>query len=141
LFQGSHEYHLDDKGRLKLPSEFADALGKGFTLTRGRTHCIWIWSPAEWAVWAERLQALSLGDPGQLALQRFFLGSAHTASVDTQGRLMIPPVLREFAGLEHEAMVVGAGARVEIWSRARWDSYEDQITDELIEENMRRLNI
>lgn len=123
-----------------MPSEFAAALGATFTLTRGRTNCIWVLTDDEWRVWAEKLQALTLGDPGQLALQRFFLGSAHSASTDGQGRLMIPPVLREFAGLEHEAMVVGAGSRVEIWSRERWDAYEVQITDGLIEENMRRLN-
>jgi MraZ protein len=140
LFQGSHAYHLDDKSRLKMPSEFAAALGATFTLTRGRTNCIWVWKDEDWRVWAEQLQSLTLGDPGQLAMQRFFVGSAASAAVDGQGRLMIPPVLREFAGLEHEAMVVGTGARVEIWSRERWDAYEKQITDELIEENARRLS-
>ena len=140
MFQGSHAYHLDDKGRLKMPSEFASALGTTFTLTRGRTNCIWVWTDNDWRLWAEKLHGLNLGDPGHLALQRFFVGSAHNAVLDAQGRLMIPPVLREFAGLEHEAMVVGTGSRVEIWSRARWDAYEAQITDELIEENARRLN-
>ena len=68
-------------------------------------------------------------------------GSAVTVSLDAQGRLALPPVLRQFAGIEHEVMVVGIGPRVEIWSKASWDRYEAQVSDELLEEYARKAGL
>jgi MraZ protein len=89
---------------------------------------------SEWQALAARLRGDSIVDQRSLALQRYFIGSAVTVSLDGQGRLAVPPVLRDFAGIRHEVMVVGIGARVEIWSRERWDAYESALSDELIEE-------
>jgi MraZ protein len=134
LFQGAHAYHIDEKGRLKLPAEFASALGASFTMSRGHSGCLWLTPDDEWRSLVERLHGTSIVDQRSLALQRYFIGSAVALSVDGQGRLSIPPVLREFAGIQHEVMVVGIGARVEIWARERWDAYEAGLSDELIEE-------
>ena len=141
MFQGSHAYHIDEKGRLKLPADFVHALGSAFTITRGQHGCLWLMPDAEWRRIVERLQGPSIVDQRMLSLQRFFIGSAVTLSLDGQGRLTIPPVLRDFAGIDHEIMVVGIGTRIEIWSRARWDAYESQFSDELIEELARSAGI
>lgn len=134
MFQGSFSYHVDDKGRLKMPAEFVPALGNSFTVTRGPSGCLWAMPEAEWQTVAVRLRGESLVDQRLLTLQRYFIGSAVTVTLDGQGRLTLPNVLREFAGIRHEVIVVGTGTRVEIWSRERWDQYEQQLSDELIEE-------
>lgn len=134
MFQGGYAYHTDDKGRLKLPAEFVHRMGPSFTITRGHNGCLWMMPEAEWEAMAARLHGDSIVDQRSLALQRYFIGSAVTAALDGQGRLTIPPVLREFAGIQHEVMIVGIGSRVEIWARQRWDEYESRLSDELIEE-------
>jgi MraZ protein len=137
LFQGASAYHIDEKGRLKLPADFVHGLGgagASFTITRGLGGCLWVMPEAEWSAMVERLRGDSIVDQRALALQRAFIGAAHTLSFDGQGRVSIPPVLREFAGVSHEVMVVGTGPRVEVWARDRWDAYAAGLSDELIEE-------
>ena len=134
MFQGAYAYHIDEKGRLKMPAEFVHPLGSSFTLTRGHNGCLWAMPDTEWQPLVERLRGDSVVDQRTLALQRWFIGSAVTLALDAQGRLTIPPVLREFAGIQHEVMMVGIGPRLEIWSRERWNEYESRFTDEMIEE-------
>jgi MraZ protein len=134
LFQGAHAYHVDEKGRLKMPAEFTSQLGAPFTITRGHSGCLWVMSDTEWKRMVGRLQGDSLVDQRTLALQRYFIGSAVSLSLDGQGRIVIPPVLRELAAVRHEVMVVGIGSRIEVWSRERWDEYEGRLSDAMIEE-------
>lgn len=142
MFQGAFPYRIDDRGRLKMPAEFVDALGSSFTVTRGNTKgCLWVLPDAEWEPMIERLRGDSLFDQRFLALQRWFIGFAAKTSLDPQGRLTIPPVLREFAGIEHEAMLVGIGNRIEIWSKEGWEAYENQLNGDLIEELARGAGI
>lgn len=137
MFQGSFPYHIDDKGRLKMPAEFVHGLGSSFTITRGQRGCLWILPEAEWRALVKKLESEHLIDQRALTLQRYFIGSAVTASLDGQGRLSVPPVLRDYAGIQHEVMVVGIGPKIELWSSAKWQEYESQVSDELIEEYAR----
>ncbi len=137
MFQGSHPYRTDDKGRVKLPPEFVAELGASFTVCRGPNGCLWVLPADEWMRIVARLRGDSLLDQRSLALQRFFIGSAVTTGLDGQGRLTLPPVLREFAEIQHEVMVVGLGPRLELWARERWDAYENQLSDPAIEEMAR----
>lgn len=134
MFQGAHAYHIDEKGRLKMPADFAQELGPSFTITRGSKDCLWAMPPAAWASMVERLRSSSIMDQRMLALQRWFIGSAQTLSLDGQGRVTMPPVLREFAGIRHEVIMVGIGDKIEVWSRERWDAYETTLSDDTIEE-------
>jgi MraZ protein len=134
VFQGAHPYRIDDKGRLKVPAEFVRGLGGPFTLTKGQGGCLWLLPEAEWNAMVERLRGDSIVDQRSLTLQRYFIGSGISLSLDREGRLTVPPVLRDFAGIQHEVMLVGIGPRVEVWARDRWDAYESQLSDELIAE-------
>jgi len=134
VFQGAHPYHIDEKGRLKLPPEFASSLGPAFTVTRGANGCLWVMPALEWQRLVERLQGESLMDQRSLALRRHFVGSAIPAALDGQGRVTLPPLLREMAGLQHEVVVVGIGSWIELWARERWDAYARQFDDSTIEE-------
>jgi MraZ protein len=141
VFQGSFPYHIDDKGRLKMPADFVHGLGSAFTITRGQRGNLWILPEAEWRVLSKKLESEHLIDQRALTLQRYFIGSAVTVSLDGQGRLSVPPVLRDYAGIQHEVMVVGIGPKIELWSAAKWQEYERQVSDELIEEYARSVGL
>ena len=135
MLQGAFPYHIDDKGRLKMPAEFVGPLGTSFTITRGIPKgCLWLLPQAEWEPMLDRLEGDSLLDQRLLTLQRWFIGAAAQVSLDGQGRLTIPQTHREMAGIQREVMLVGTRRRVELWSRERWDAYQNQLTDEMIED-------
>lgn len=120
LFKGEHHYSLDEKGRIVLPPKFRRALGKTVVVTRGLDECVAVYSPAEWARNEKKLrsQAVSRRD-----FVRFMLASAEDTEIDGQGRLTLPSHLRQYAKIDREAVVIGVGARLEIWSLESWQKY------------------
>lgn len=123
MFLGTHSPKLDDKGRIILPAKFRDGLAGGLVLTKGQDRCLVVWPRTEFDTYAAGLRASAQSNSRVRALTRVFFSSAFDESVDKQGRLTIPPVLREYAGLDRELTVVGADTRVEIWSTELWDAY------------------
>lgn len=126
MFRGKHPHTIDAKGRLSIPVRFREDLGKRGTdtlvLAEGDL-CIWAFPLDEW----ERLES-KLGERPQLAPEmwsflRMTVSSARECPVDRAGRTLIPPELREFAGLRKDVMIAGALNRFEIWSRERWDAH------------------
>lgn len=128
-FMGEYRHTLDAKGRLAIPARFREGLGERFVATRGMDNCLWVYPPAEWDQFSARLQALPATNPSARALQRFFLAGATECEVDAQGRILIPESLREHARLDREAVVVGVGAKVEIWARGEWEAYQQKQAD------------
>ncbi len=120
MFKGEHHYSLDEKGRIVLPPKFRRALGNAVVVTRGLDECISVYSPAEWARNEKKLrsQAVSRRD-----FVRFMLASAEDVEIDGQGRLTLPAHLRQYAKIDREAVVIGVGARLEIWSQENWQKY------------------
>lgn len=133
MFAGAFLHSVDNKGRVTIPVRFASRLGALFVVTRGLQGCLWVFTMEEWERLAKRLEPASLVDADAVALQRYFLGSASEGCMDGQSRLAIPALLREFAGITKEVMIVGAANRLEIWSRERWDKVNAQMTDERLE--------
>ncbi|MCA1595826.1 MAG: division/cell wall cluster transcriptional repressor MraZ [Chloroflexi bacterium] len=134
MFSGAFVHRVDEKGRLMIPPRFRASLGETFTITRGMEGCLWLFPSEDWTEVLRRLEPKSLVDRNALALQRFFLGAASDAALDPQGRLAIPPVLRAHAGIEHEVMIMGAGSRIEVWSREKWDAFDQALTDDRLEQ-------
>jgi MraZ protein len=129
VFLGTYEPHLDEKGRLFLPAKFRDELAGGLVITKGQERCLYVFSSEEFA----RLTAL-LRDAPQGARQgrdyrRVFFASASDEVPDRQGRVTIPPPLREYAGLTRECTVIGANSRVEIWDSQAWSRYLSESED------------
>lgn len=120
-FSGSYSYRVDEKGRTKLPAPFVEALGPRFIVTRGLDGCVWLLPPAAWETLAGRLRSEGFGTRGSRRLQRFFVGNAATCALDGQGRLTLPPVLRDYAAIRGEIIVAGVGPWVEVWSADRWE--------------------
>jgi MraZ protein len=133
LFLGTHSPRLDDKGRLILPAKFRDELAEGLVITKGQERCLFVFPMAEFTQIAEQLRAAPMTHKAARAYSRVFFASASDEVPDKQGRITIPPHLREYAGLTRDCVVIGASTRVEIWDSQAWDTYlaesEDAFSD------------
>ena len=119
---------------LIVPSKFREQLGDEFVVTKGLDGCLFVYENTEWKILEEKLKNLPLTNANARKITRFFLAGATLCEVDKQGRILLPSVLREFAGIEKEAVMVGVGNRIEIWSKESWISanvYDDM--DEIAE--------
>jgi MraZ protein len=102
-------------------------------MTRGMHGCLWIFGEEEWREFQKTLTPKSPFDNAGLKLERIFVGSAVECTTDLQGRVPIPQNLRDIAGITDEIWVVGVGAKVEIWSKQRWDAFNEEYSDDAIE--------
>ncbi len=123
MFLGTHAPRLDDKGRLVLPAKFRDGLAGGVVLTKGQDRSVVVWPAAEFAVYAERLNEASRSDARVRAYLRVLFSGASDEVPDRQGRISVPTVLREYAGLDRDVIVVGNGSTCEIWAATTWTDY------------------
>jgi MraZ protein len=123
MFLGTHAPRLDDKGRLVLPAKFRDGLAGGVVLTKGQDRSVVVWPAAEFAVYAERLNEASRSDARVRAYLRVLFSGASDEVPDRQGRISVPTVLREYAGLDRDVIVVGNGSTCEIWDATTWTDY------------------
>ncbi|MGV1005363.1 MAG: division/cell wall cluster transcriptional repressor MraZ [Candidatus Nanopelagicales bacterium] len=123
MFLGTHHLKLDEKGRMILPAKFRDGLAEGVVVTKGQDHCLVLWPGAEFAEYAAKLRVNAQANARVRAMTRVFFSSAFDDSLDRQGRLTVPAVLREYARLDRELTVVGADTRVEIWDTETWNAY------------------
>lgn len=128
MFMGEYNHTIDAKGRLIIPSKFRESLGDEFVVTKGMDGCLFVYDNEEWKKFEEKLLSLPMMDKQVRQFTRYFLAGAASVEVDKQGRILIPSVLREFADIMKDAVLVGVGSRIEIWSRERWEgtvSFED----------------
>lgn len=123
MLLGTHTPKLDDKGRIILPAKFRPEFAGGVVLTRGQERCIYVFSASAFQEQLEKLRTASLTSKQGREFQRFFLSGASEQEPDSQHRVTIPVVLREYAGLDRELTVIGAGDRAEIWATEAWDAY------------------
>lgn len=123
MFLGTHAPRLDDKSRLVLPAKFREGLAAGLVLTKGQERSIVVWPAAEFASYAERLNVASRSDAQVRAYLRVLFSGAFDEIPDRQGRITVPPALREYAGLHREVVVVGNGSTVEMWDADTWNTY------------------
>ena len=141
MFMGEYNHTVDAKGRLIVPSKFREQLGDEFVVTKGLDGCLFVYENTEWKALEEKLHALPLTNANARKFSRFFLAGATTCEVDKQGRILLPAVLRDFAGIDKEAVLVGVGSRIEIWNREAWNQSNTNDDMEAIAENMEGLGI
>ncbi len=123
MFLGTHAPRLDEKGRLVLPAKFREQLAAGLVLTRGQDRSLVVWPTAEFTAYAERLGEASRSDARVRAYLRVLFSGASDEIPDRQGRITVPPGLRDYAGLDREVIVVGNGTTAEIWDAETWNTY------------------
>ena len=133
MLMGEYNHTIDAKGRLIVPAKFREVLGDEFVVTKGLDNCLFVYPNDEWQKFEEKLQTLPLTNKNARQFTRFFL--AGSVEVDKHGRILLPSVLREFAGLEKDVVLVGVASRIEIWSKDRWlqsiSTYDDDM-DEVV---------
>jgi MraZ protein len=127
VFLGRYAHNLDAKGRLAIPARFREALDDGVVLTRGIDRCLALYPMTAWRPLAEKVAALPLTDADARNFRRLVFAEAADLGLDAQGRILIPPDLRRYAGLERDALVVGVDTSFEIWSPERWQSVADSL--------------
>jgi MraZ protein len=120
LFLGEFEHSVDQKGRLAIPVRFREALKDGLVLSRGFDRCLIVYPLAQWTRMSEKLAALPTTQSKVRRINRFTFANAYHHELDKQGRVLIPPPLREYAEIGDEAVVVGAHTYLEIWSKENW---------------------
>lgn len=127
MFLGEYKHNIDYKGRVSVPKKFREDLGQGSVLTKGLDRCLFLYTKDSWQVLAERVKRLPVTGSNARAFSRYIFGSAVEAEFDNLGRIQIPGYLREYADLSKEAVLVGVGERIEIWSKERWSDYEQDL--------------
>jgi MraZ protein len=104
--------------------------------------CAVLHPTTEWTKLADQVEALPFTDDRSRKLRRLLYGSAYEVSLDRQGRFVLPPRLRELAGIETEVVLVGAGNRIELWSPKRWSEFSEQMDQpEALAESLQGLGI
>ncbi len=122
MFLGEFEYRIDEKGRVLIPPKFRRELKEGVVLTPGVERCINLYSLSEWKKVAATLTTGSVMPSKLRKLNRAIFATAFTLNIDGQGRIALPIPLREYAGIEDEAVVAGANTYLELWNKEQWES-------------------
>src|SRR5262249_42740161 len=125
FFMGQYEHGLDAKNRLILPSRFrAKSRGPDFILTQGLERCLFLFPLASWDALAAKLEDLPIANKvEERAFKRMLLSAASEAEVDSQGRILIPQNLKDYAHINHNVVVLGVVKHVEIWAKEQWNQY------------------
>ncbi len=131
MFWGEYTHHLDSKGRLIIPARFRIQLTDQAVLTRGLDHNLVIYPQAAWHAVSEQLNQMPFTHPTARALRRLLFSGALELLPDKQGRVNIPPYLRDYAALNGEVLVVGMETFIEIWQPARWHEILKGVSDTL----------
>jgi MraZ protein len=126
MFLGTHAPRLDDKGRLFLPAKFRDELLEGLVITRGQERCLYVWPMAEFVNLTEQMRQTPVTNKRVRDFMRMMFAGASDETPDKQGRVTIPPMLRGYAGLSRDCIVIGAMNRLEIWDAESWSDYSSQ---------------
>lgn len=125
MFIGEYKHTMDEKNRVIMPVKFREDLGEVFYITKGFDECLFVFDSKEWENFRLKLAGNALKKKDYRKLQRIFIASANECTLDKQGRVLISPPLREYAGIEKEMIIIGVSNRVELWSKEKWDDYNN----------------
>jgi MraZ protein len=133
MFLGQFYHSVDEKGRLTIPAGFRDGFVDGLYITQGFDKNLRILTGLAFNEMSEKVVRMSETNPKIRKLRRLFFASASRVALDRLGRVLIPQFLRSFAGLEKEAVIVGVGNFIEVWSPLSWQEQLQDLSD--IEQN------
>ena len=136
FFRGINAVNLDPKGRFAMPKRYRDAIADAsdnhlVATIDLHSPCLLIYTQDEWLVIERKLMALPNMDPNARLVQRMLLGYASEMEMDSQGRLLLPTLLREHANLDKEVILLGQGNKFELWSQVAWDTQRPAMLDQV----------
>lgn len=138
MFLGQYIHAIDDKGRLTIPSRYREALAGGAYISQGFERNLMVQTVTAFENITRRVASMSITDPMSRQLKRLIFATADYVELDSAGRIRIPQFLRDLAGLDNEAVVVGVGDYFELWSPVAWTPQADLIHD--VEANNQRFS-
>lgn len=142
MFLGEYNHTIDKKGRIIVPSKIRENLTDSFVVTRGLDNCLFIYNDDEWKLLHDKLKELPITDQSVRRFVRFFFGGAVELTLDSQGRILLPQNLREFASLDKDITTIGVSNRVEIWAKESFETYnEDNTFDNILADKMASFGI
>ncbi|ELY2509240.1 division/cell wall cluster transcriptional repressor MraZ [Cronobacter sakazakii] len=152
MFRGATLVNLDSKGRLSVPTRYRDLLNNAssgqMVCTIDIHHpCLLLYTLPEWVIIEQKLSRLSSMNPAERRVQRLLLGHASECQMDSAGRLLLAPVLRQHAGLTKQVMLVGQFNKFELWDEATWhqqvreDIDAEQSSSEVLSERLQDLSL
>ena len=129
MFIGQYSHTLDDKNRLALPARFRADLEHGVALTAGTDKNLLVYALPEFEKLAEKVDSLQLIGQEAATLRRLLYVNAAVSEMDKQGRVLLPEHLRTHAEIQKDAVVVGVGKFIEIWSPENWERAKAEVQD------------
>lgn len=124
MFMGTYKNSIDAKNRMTVPSKQRERLGSACILTRGLDPCLYIYTLDDWKAQVARIEKLPESDPVVRRFVRHFFAGAAELTFDSHGRILLPPDLKEYAGIERDLVTIGAMRKIEVWARERWEERE-----------------
>lgn len=137
---GEYQHTIDEKGRIALPAKFRKVLTEGVVVTKGLDPCLHVYSLEQWRKIAEKISQLPLN---KADVGRLMFSQASHCDIDSQGRILIPALLLEKAGIKNKAVVVGVFTRGELWNEALWQERRRAIEDKApsLEKELGEMNL
>jgi MraZ protein len=129
MFLGQYIHSIDAKGRLTIPVRFRAAMAGGAYIVQGFDRNLMVYTTEGYQRLAKQASLPSTTNPEARAMRRVVFGRASEIGLDSAGRILIPPFLRDWAGLDSEATIIGAGDYFEIWNSAGWAEESEAVTD------------
>jgi MraZ protein len=130
MFRGANKLTLDIKGRMVMPTRYRERLqercGGKLVVTVDKDQCLLVYPMPDWEEIERKLMKLPSFDARARWLQRLMVGHATELDLDAQGRVLLPPNLREFASLTRDAVLIGQGLRFELWDEEKWNQRRDE---------------
>ncbi len=140
MFRGVNTLNLDAKGRMAMPSRYRDQLSEQsdgkLIVTVDRDHCLLLYPLPEWEEIERKLVRLPSLNKQARRMQRLLIGHATDCDLDNNGRILLPPPLREFAGLEKRIVLIGQGNKFEIWDEDSWTTKRDDWLKEVDDDDL-----
>ena len=135
MFLGSNAINMDAKGRIAIPSKVREALasvsgGRLVVTAHTEERCLLVYPEPQWAELLPKIEALPNINRKTRLMQRLLLGYATPLEIDGNGRILLPPTLREYGGLEKKLLLVGQGKKLELWSEERWFGWLDEAAED-----------
>jgi len=135
IFRGINNLTLDAKGRMAIPSRYRDRLmescGGRLIVTVDRDRCLLVYPQHEWEIIETQLAGLPSLNKQSRLLQRLLIGHATEVELDSQGRILLPTMLRDYASLGKKCVLIGQGKKFEIWDEQVWTDNQQTWLDEV----------
>ena len=140
MFRGSSFHTIDTKGRFIIPARFRDVIksdGAESVMVSRMDNCLVGYCLDEWRKLEEKILYMAEKNEYMRRFRRVFIGGAFDCNCDKQGRVLVPPTLRDYAGLTKEIVLVGVLDHFEIWSREKWDHENNLLEEDMKQEEVR----